>query len=221
MFCCGDPWSVPTVSKVLLSCFLISSLSLFQAVHTLIALQKRYLNSLGKLTPAEEDSVWQVIIGQRAKVSLHCSLRLEVFKEKHLVLFFSSFFVNVTTDLQTGCCRSVWVLFWFCPDRLMTDRKTASISSQPGSVQWSSVKQQLRPHTHQVCCLKKKKTWAIWPVWYNSQVVVLRQVLLGFIFLKLSTLPFVVVSIQVLTVLHLDRCMDHLLSLCRRTGFCI
>lgn len=156
MFCCGDPWSVPTVSKVLLSCFLISSLSLFQAVHTLIALQKRYLDSLEKLTPAEEDSVWQVIIGQRAKVSLHCSLRLEVFKEKHLVLFFSSFFVNVTTDLQTGCCRSVWVLFWFCPDRLMTDRKTASISSQPGSVQWSSVKQQLRPHTHQVCCLKKK-----------------------------------------------------------------
>uniref|UniRef100_A0A3P8NWY8 Direct IAP-binding protein with low pI n=1 Tax=Astatotilapia calliptera TaxID=8154 RepID=A0A3P8NWY8_ASTCA len=40
-----------------------------KAVHTLIALQKRYLDSLGKLTPAEEDSVWQVIIGQRAKVN--------------------------------------------------------------------------------------------------------------------------------------------------------
>uniref|UniRef100_A0A3P8NXB7 Direct IAP-binding protein with low pI n=1 Tax=Astatotilapia calliptera TaxID=8154 RepID=A0A3P8NXB7_ASTCA len=42
-----------------------------KAVHTLIALQKRYLDSLGKLTPAEEDSVWQVIIGQRAKVKKH------------------------------------------------------------------------------------------------------------------------------------------------------
>ncbi|XP_030600411.1 diablo homolog, mitochondrial-like [Archocentrus centrarchus] len=40
-----------------------------KAVHTLIALQKRYLASLGKLTPAEEDSIWQVIIGQRAKVN--------------------------------------------------------------------------------------------------------------------------------------------------------
>ncbi|KAM6933312.1 diablo IAP-binding mitochondrial protein-like [Xenentodon cancila] len=39
-----------------------------KAVHTLIALQRRYLDSLGKLTPAEEDSVWQVIIGQRGKV---------------------------------------------------------------------------------------------------------------------------------------------------------
>ncbi|XP_029028030.1 diablo, IAP-binding mitochondrial protein a [Betta splendens] len=40
-----------------------------KAVHTLIALQKRYLASLGKLTPTEEDSIWQVIIGQRAKVN--------------------------------------------------------------------------------------------------------------------------------------------------------
>ncbi|KAF7653281.1 hypothetical protein LDENG_00085250 [Lucifuga dentata] len=40
-----------------------------KAVHTLVALQKRYLASLGKLTPAEEDSIWQVIIGQRAQVS--------------------------------------------------------------------------------------------------------------------------------------------------------
>ncbi|XP_071400964.1 diablo, IAP-binding mitochondrial protein a isoform X2 [Centroberyx affinis] len=39
-----------------------------KAVHTLIALQRRYLASLGKLTPAEEDSIWQVIIGQRAKL---------------------------------------------------------------------------------------------------------------------------------------------------------
>lgn len=43
-----------------------------QAVHTLIALQQRYLDSLGKLTPAEEDAVWQVIIRQRAQVSSCC-----------------------------------------------------------------------------------------------------------------------------------------------------
>ncbi|XP_034024709.1 diablo homolog, mitochondrial-like [Thalassophryne amazonica] len=40
-----------------------------KAVHTLVALQRRYLASLGKLTPAEEDSIWQVIIGQREEVS--------------------------------------------------------------------------------------------------------------------------------------------------------
>lgn len=40
-----------------------------QAVHTLIAVQRRYLESLGKLSPAEEDTIWQLIIGQRAEVS--------------------------------------------------------------------------------------------------------------------------------------------------------
>uniref|UniRef100_A0A3B4U8B1 Direct IAP-binding protein with low pI n=1 Tax=Seriola dumerili TaxID=41447 RepID=A0A3B4U8B1_SERDU len=40
-----------------------------KAVHTLIALQRRYLTSLGKLSPAEEDSIWQVILGQRAEVN--------------------------------------------------------------------------------------------------------------------------------------------------------
>ncbi|XP_053177153.1 diablo IAP-binding mitochondrial protein-like [Scomber japonicus] len=40
-----------------------------KAVHTLVALQKRYAASIGKLTPAEEDSIWQVIIGQRAQVN--------------------------------------------------------------------------------------------------------------------------------------------------------
>ncbi|XP_023692827.2 diablo, IAP-binding mitochondrial protein a [Paramormyrops kingsleyae] len=39
-----------------------------RALHTLIALQKRYLTSLGKLTTDEEDAVWQVIIGQRVEV---------------------------------------------------------------------------------------------------------------------------------------------------------
>ncbi|KAM9852875.1 diablo IAP-binding mitochondrial protein-like [Aulostomus maculatus] len=42
-----------------------------KAVHTLIALQRRYLASLGKLTPAEEDSLQQVINGLRAEVSDH------------------------------------------------------------------------------------------------------------------------------------------------------
>ncbi|XP_016132496.1 diablo homolog, mitochondrial-like isoform X2 [Sinocyclocheilus grahami] len=40
-----------------------------KALHTLIALQKRYITSIGKLSPAEEDSIWQVIIGQRVEVS--------------------------------------------------------------------------------------------------------------------------------------------------------
>ncbi|XP_068441123.1 diablo IAP-binding mitochondrial protein-like isoform X1 [Clinocottus analis] len=40
-----------------------------KAVHTLIALQKRYVQSLGNLTPAEEDTIWQVIIRQRSEVS--------------------------------------------------------------------------------------------------------------------------------------------------------
>ncbi|KAM8853816.1 diablo IAP-binding mitochondrial protein-like [Synchiropus picturatus] len=39
-----------------------------KAVHTLIALQKRYLESLGKLSQSQEDSIWQLIIGQRAEV---------------------------------------------------------------------------------------------------------------------------------------------------------
>ncbi|XP_032402109.1 diablo homolog, mitochondrial-like isoform X1 [Xiphophorus hellerii] len=40
-----------------------------KAVHTLIALQRQYLASLGKLSPAEEDTIWQVIISQRAAVA--------------------------------------------------------------------------------------------------------------------------------------------------------
>ncbi|CAJ1065027.1 diablo homolog%2C mitochondrial-like [Xyrichtys novacula] len=40
-----------------------------KAVYTLISLQKQYLNSLGKLTAAEEDTIWQVIIGQRAQIN--------------------------------------------------------------------------------------------------------------------------------------------------------
>ncbi|XP_018527216.1 diablo IAP-binding mitochondrial protein isoform X1 [Lates calcarifer] len=40
-----------------------------KAVHTRIALQRRYLASLGKLSPAEEDSLQQAINGQRAEVS--------------------------------------------------------------------------------------------------------------------------------------------------------
>ncbi|KAK5868852.1 hypothetical protein PBY51_009829 [Eleginops maclovinus] len=39
-----------------------------KAVHTLIALQRRYLEALGKLTQTEEDKIWQVIIAQRSEV---------------------------------------------------------------------------------------------------------------------------------------------------------
>ncbi|MBN3296259.1 DBLOH protein, partial [Amia calva] len=40
-----------------------------KAVHTLIALQKRYNSAIGKLTPAEEDAIWQVIIGARVEMN--------------------------------------------------------------------------------------------------------------------------------------------------------
>ncbi|XP_067307150.1 diablo, IAP-binding mitochondrial protein a isoform X2 [Pseudorasbora parva] len=40
-----------------------------KALHTLIAIQKRYITSIGKLSSAEEDRIWQVIIGQRVEVS--------------------------------------------------------------------------------------------------------------------------------------------------------
>ncbi|XP_061638184.1 diablo IAP-binding mitochondrial protein-like isoform X2 [Phyllopteryx taeniolatus] len=42
-----------------------------KAVHTRIALQRRYLTSLGKLSPAEEDSLQQAIYGQKTEVSEH------------------------------------------------------------------------------------------------------------------------------------------------------
>ncbi|XP_037630418.1 diablo homolog, mitochondrial-like isoform X1 [Sebastes umbrosus] len=50
-----------------------------KAVHTRIAVQRRYLASVGKLTPAEEDSFLEVINGQRAEVSvrLHECKRFE------------------------------------------------------------------------------------------------------------------------------------------------
>ncbi|KAI1903461.1 hypothetical protein AGOR_G00027430 [Albula goreensis] len=40
-----------------------------KAVHMLVALQKRYVASVTKLNPMEEEAVWQVIIRQRAEVS--------------------------------------------------------------------------------------------------------------------------------------------------------
>lgn len=41
-----------------------------QALHTLISLQRRYLASLEKLSTAEEDAIWQVIIAQRVEVGV-------------------------------------------------------------------------------------------------------------------------------------------------------
>ncbi|XP_054650422.1 diablo IAP-binding mitochondrial protein-like isoform X2 [Dunckerocampus dactyliophorus] len=46
-----------------------ASASYTKAVHTRIALQRRYLVSLGKLSPAEEDSLQQAIFRQKAEVS--------------------------------------------------------------------------------------------------------------------------------------------------------
>ncbi|XP_070826913.1 diablo, IAP-binding mitochondrial protein a isoform X1 [Chaetodon trifascialis] len=49
---------------------LIDALTVYsKAVHTRIAVQRRYLASLGKLTPAEKDSLLEVINGHRAQVS--------------------------------------------------------------------------------------------------------------------------------------------------------
>ncbi|XP_057694911.1 diablo IAP-binding mitochondrial protein-like isoform X1 [Corythoichthys intestinalis] len=42
-----------------------------KAVHTRIALQRRYMTSLGKLTSAEEDSLQQAIFEQKAEVNEH------------------------------------------------------------------------------------------------------------------------------------------------------
>ncbi|XP_061683685.1 diablo IAP-binding mitochondrial protein-like [Syngnathoides biaculeatus] len=42
-----------------------------KALHTRIALQRRFLTSLGKLSPAEEDSLQQAIYGQKTEVSGH------------------------------------------------------------------------------------------------------------------------------------------------------
>ncbi|KAM8903950.1 diablo, IAP-binding mitochondrial protein a isoform 1-T1 [Spinachia spinachia] len=51
-----------------------------KAVHMRIAVQRRYLAALGKLTPAEKDSFLEVINGQRAKASdrLHECKRIEL-----------------------------------------------------------------------------------------------------------------------------------------------
>lgn len=87
-----------------------------QAVHTLIAVQRRYLESLGKLSQAEEDTIWQVIIGQRAEVSLVKFIMLNKFVCQ-LVCFILIFFIinfiiicetrNVSTDVDIIGCRAV------------------------------------------------------------------------------------------------------------------
>uniref|UniRef100_A0A4W5M5Q3 Diablo, IAP-binding mitochondrial protein b n=1 Tax=Hucho hucho TaxID=62062 RepID=A0A4W5M5Q3_9TELE len=42
---------------------------LARTIHTLVTLHKHYVASGSKLTPAEEESVWQVIVRQRQEVS--------------------------------------------------------------------------------------------------------------------------------------------------------
>ncbi|KAK7883075.1 hypothetical protein WMY93_029249 [Mugilogobius chulae] len=49
---------------------LIDSLAVYaKAVHTRIALQRQYLATLGKLSAAEDDSLWQLINNQRAEAA--------------------------------------------------------------------------------------------------------------------------------------------------------
>ncbi|XP_048860813.1 diablo IAP-binding mitochondrial protein-like isoform X1 [Brienomyrus brachyistius] len=49
---------------------LVESLTNYvKAMHTLLALQQRYVTSVSKLNPTEEDTVWQVIIRQRQEVT--------------------------------------------------------------------------------------------------------------------------------------------------------
>ncbi|KAK7131193.1 hypothetical protein R3I94_016353 [Phoxinus phoxinus] len=39
-----------------------------KAINSLVTLHKRYVASISKLTPAEENAIWQVILGQRQEV---------------------------------------------------------------------------------------------------------------------------------------------------------
>ncbi|XP_036380273.1 diablo homolog, mitochondrial-like isoform X2 [Megalops cyprinoides] len=49
---------------------LVDSLTQYvKAAHTLMALQKRYVSVISKLSPEEEEAIWQVIIRQREEVS--------------------------------------------------------------------------------------------------------------------------------------------------------
>lgn len=139
-----------------------------QAVHTLISLQKRYLDSLGRLSPAEEDTIWQVIIGQRAQVSLYCPSKQTW---RHCV---NLLIVTPTDNKQLQIClNSLGFYNSLCPDRLMTDKMNASVLSPPGSMLSSCVKQQQRQHTRQVC--KRTCQSGYMAVWLNR----LRQVFSG------------------------------------------
>lgn len=94
-----------------------SSSFCLQAVHTLVALQKRYVASIGKLTPAEEDSIWQVIIGQRAQVSLRCHVWRKVVQNKPGLSI--QFLWSCTVDLQQSCLSCIlFSLSWQVNDKL-------------------------------------------------------------------------------------------------------
>lgn len=49
---------------------LVESLAEYgQAIHTLLSLHKRYVSSASRLTPVEEDKVWEVIIGKQQEIN--------------------------------------------------------------------------------------------------------------------------------------------------------
>ncbi|CAB1316291.1 unnamed protein product [Coregonus sp. 'balchen'] len=60
---CAVPFSQTTLA-------LVDSFTQYvKTIHTLMTIHKHYVASVSKLTPAEEDSVWQVIVRQRQEVS--------------------------------------------------------------------------------------------------------------------------------------------------------
>lgn len=129
-------------------------------MHTLIAVQRRYLESLGKLSQAEEDTIWQVIIGQRAEVSLVKFIMLNKFVCQLVcfILIFSLSFVKLEMSQQMWTLLAAELfdltrvqLFFLCANRLVTGRMNAGVLSQLGSAQSSCVKQQQKQHTPQVC----------------------------------------------------------------------
>lgn len=106
--------------------------------------------------------------GRWSLASVHRLVYVVLFSEKYfktnlsVAFIFSVLLIATPLILQQPCklyktngCRADWVWLRFCnsrcPDRLVTNKMNASVSSQPGSTPSSCVKRQLRQHTPQVC----------------------------------------------------------------------
>lgn len=189
----------------------------WQAVHTLIALQRRYLDSLGNLSPAEEDTIWQVIIGQRSQVCI-CWKTCGFLTHK--------FVSRLWHCRRRPAWEPKWCFITFLyPDRSMRDEMSANASSQPGSAQSRSARRQRRRRTPQVCVdgggcaavcellgwhvVMLRQVFPTASVWMNRSVVP------WIILQKLLKLMFITFPVGRLSVLHFPQCLDHLLSLCK------